>query len=295
MRALTGTSEEEAMKRSARVRALFIGLAVLLLLFVSIAAVRADVSHTVRQGETLFSIGRLYGVNTYTISAANGMANPNYIRVGQVLTIPSAGGVAASGASYRTAGGVRYHTAGSGETLFSISRLYGVSPHSIAAANGLTNPNYVRRGQVLTIPSQAGWPYYGQWPGATTTTPAPAPTTAVAAAVAPTPTPKPTPNPCIPEQYAWNFRDRQVCVVYCVANARRDQEGNVVLGSHIPNDDSFVTKIFATSHLDGCWPQPAEVWFGNKTIRVSGMIGYDRGSNSPQIVVDSCNSIQIVQ
>ncbi len=283
--------------RKQGLRVLRIGLVVLLLLATAIQAVRANLSHTVRQGETLFSIGRLYGVNPYTIAAANGLADPNYIRVGQVLTIPSAGGVAASGASYRTAGGVRYHTVGSGETLFSISRLYGVSPHSIAAANGLTNPNYVRWGQVLTIPSQTGWSSNGQWPGTTTTTPTPTPTptAAVAAAGAPTATPKPTPNPCIPEQYAWNFVDRQVCVVYYVANARRDQEGNVVLGSHIPNDDSFVTKIFATSHLDGCWPQPAEVWFGNKTIRVSGMIGYDRGSNSPQIVVDSCNSIQIVQ
>jgi hypothetical protein len=48
--------------------------------------------HVVRSGETLFSIGRLYGVNPYTIASTNGLANPNYIQIGQVLYIPAPGG-----------------------------------------------------------------------------------------------------------------------------------------------------------------------------------------------------------
>ncbi len=48
--------------------------------------------HVVRAGETLFSIGRLYGVNPYTIASHNGLANPNLIWVGQVLRIPGASG-----------------------------------------------------------------------------------------------------------------------------------------------------------------------------------------------------------
>jgi hypothetical protein len=45
--------------------------------------------HYVRYGETLSSIGRLYGVNPYAIARANGLANPNYIYAGQVLLIPT--------------------------------------------------------------------------------------------------------------------------------------------------------------------------------------------------------------
>lgn len=45
--------------------------------------------HYVRYGETLSSIGRLYGVNPYTIARANGLANPNYIYAGQMLLIPT--------------------------------------------------------------------------------------------------------------------------------------------------------------------------------------------------------------
>jgi len=45
--------------------------------------------HTVRPGETLFSIGRLYGVNPYAIASANRLYNPNHIYIGQCLYIPA--------------------------------------------------------------------------------------------------------------------------------------------------------------------------------------------------------------
>jgi LysM repeat protein len=51
----------------------------------------APIYHTVRYGETLFTIARLYGVNPYAIARANGIPNPNYIYAGQVLLIPQGG------------------------------------------------------------------------------------------------------------------------------------------------------------------------------------------------------------
>ena len=44
--------------------------------------------HVVRPGETLFSIGRLYGVNPSAIASANHLYNPNRIYIGQGLYIP---------------------------------------------------------------------------------------------------------------------------------------------------------------------------------------------------------------
>ncbi|HID61553.1 MAG TPA: LysM peptidoglycan-binding domain-containing protein [Anaerolineae bacterium] len=98
------------------------------------------VYHCVRYGETLFSIGRLYGVNPYAIASANGLPNPNRIYAGQVLLIPTC---------YPCA---RIHIVVYGETLLSISRLYGVSPWSIAQANGIWNLNCIYAGQRLVIP-----------------------------------------------------------------------------------------------------------------------------------------------
>lgn len=48
--------------------------------------------HTVRYGQTLFSIGRQYGVYPYRIAQANGLYNPDRIYAGQVLYIPCGSG-----------------------------------------------------------------------------------------------------------------------------------------------------------------------------------------------------------
>ncbi|GIK36275.1 MAG: hypothetical protein BroJett011_01080 [Chloroflexota bacterium] len=45
-------------------------------------------THTVAAGETLYSIARRYGVPAEAIAAANGLANPNQLFVGQVLYLP---------------------------------------------------------------------------------------------------------------------------------------------------------------------------------------------------------------
>ncbi len=45
--------------------------------------------HVVKLGETLYSIGRTYGVSTQSIQNANGISNPNDIKAGQRLVIPT--------------------------------------------------------------------------------------------------------------------------------------------------------------------------------------------------------------
>jgi LysM repeat protein len=47
--------------------------------------------YTVVRGDTLYRIALRYRVTIYAIVQANGIANPNYIRVGQVLCIPGSG------------------------------------------------------------------------------------------------------------------------------------------------------------------------------------------------------------
>jgi len=81
------------MKNLVRRSLLFIVFLLVLQLVVGVTTVLADPGyHVVRPGETLFSIGRLYGVNPYVIAQVNGLPNPNYIQIGQVLYIPGSGG-----------------------------------------------------------------------------------------------------------------------------------------------------------------------------------------------------------
>ncbi len=48
------------------------------------------------------------------------------------------------------------HVVKLGETLYSIARYYGVSVNALAAANGISNPNFIYSGQQLRIPGCGG-------------------------------------------------------------------------------------------------------------------------------------------
>src|SRR5260221_13659994 len=65
------------------------------------------------------------------------------------VVIPSVGLRAQGSASY---------TVQPGDNLYRISLKFGVTMDSIAAANGITNPNLIFVGQVLNIPGGTGAP-----------------------------------------------------------------------------------------------------------------------------------------
>lgn len=115
-------------------------------------------SYTVRPGDTLSAIGARFGVSYQSIASANGISDPNRIYAGQRLSIPGGGGArpapapaAPAAPAAPSAGGHRY-TVQPGDTLSSIGGRYGVSYQSIAAANGISNPNRIYPGMELTIP-----------------------------------------------------------------------------------------------------------------------------------------------
>jgi len=105
--------------------------------------------HVVRYGETLFSIGRLYGVYPYDIARDNGIINPDRIYVGQVLRIYGVGTWSQPRYGY---GCPWVYVVRYGDTLSSISWRYGVNMWSIARANHIYNLHYIYAGQRLIIP-----------------------------------------------------------------------------------------------------------------------------------------------
>lgn len=101
-------------------------------------------THRVRSGESLYTIGKRYGVSVDRLKAANGLRR-NTIRVGQELVIPAR----SSGTSASASGKV--HRVRSGDTLSEIARRYGTTVSKLRSANGLTS-NRLRIGQELKIP-----------------------------------------------------------------------------------------------------------------------------------------------
>ena len=107
----------------------------------------AEQVHVVGQGESLNRIASVYGASASAIAEANSMPNPDLILPGQEILIPttrkkspgsaSPSGTDAEGASSRSG---RFHIVQRGESLDSIAGQYsGLSPDTIAAANGITN------------------------------------------------------------------------------------------------------------------------------------------------------------
>ena len=138
---------------STRVGRKVMALTVLVLVVVAMAlppaAQAQGAVYVVRAGDNLSSIAVRHGTTVQAIMQANGLSNPNFVYVGQRLTIPgSSGGGGGSGAGV--------HVVRAGETLYSIARYYGTTAAAIASANGIRNVNYIYAGQRLSIPGSGG-------------------------------------------------------------------------------------------------------------------------------------------
>jgi LysM repeat protein len=147
--------------------------AVLVAVFVTLLAVNAPVQarpltwstlgyHTVLPGETLYCIGRAYGVSPWSIASYNGITSPNVIYPGTVLAIPNAYATLPAGPTCARqfptpAPSVctcsAYYTVVTGDNLSRIALFYGVNMWRIAACNNIINLNYIQIGQVLCIPA----------------------------------------------------------------------------------------------------------------------------------------------
>jgi LysM repeat protein len=108
-------------------------------------------THTVAAGENLFRIGLKYGISWVPLAIYNDISNPNLIYTGQVLRIP--GGQAPPTETAPEGAAYTEYVVKRGDTVYKISRAFGVSPQEIVEANGLVNPNLIYAGQVLKIPT----------------------------------------------------------------------------------------------------------------------------------------------
>ena len=131
-------------------RLLTLGTALALVLALAAPAfAQGSVIHVVQRGENLFRIALRYGVTVDALAAANGLSSSSHIYVGQRLTIPT-------GSPPPSSSGV--HIVRPGENLFRIALRYGMTAQTLAAANGIVNPNRVYVGQRLIIPGHGNTP-----------------------------------------------------------------------------------------------------------------------------------------
>ncbi len=137
--------------------------------------------YSVHSGETLSRIAARFGTSVYALMVANGIPNPNRIFAGTNLNVPCASN------GYPSSCVRAVHIVRLGEDLFRIGLQFGVSPSTLAAFNGLANPNRIFAGMRLAIPCYGYAP--GSLPGYMPTYPYGSPTYPYGSpTLAPTPT-----------------------------------------------------------------------------------------------------------
>ena len=94
--------------------------------------------YKVKSGDTLSAIGKQFKVSVASIKYANNLADGDYLKPGQKLTIPPVSGV--------------LHTVKKGDTVESLASRYKVPPQSIVDFNYLFYPFRLSPGDVLVIP-----------------------------------------------------------------------------------------------------------------------------------------------
>ncbi len=109
--------------------------------------------HVVQPGENLFRIALNHGVTVEALAQANGITNPAFIYVGQVLIIPG-GGTPVTPPQPQPGHGEIVHVVQPGENLFRIALKYNLDYFYLAQYNNIANPAAIYAGQQLRIPLQ---------------------------------------------------------------------------------------------------------------------------------------------
>jgi membrane-bound lytic murein transglycosylase D len=118
----------------------------------------AKIVHTVKKGEYLSTIARLYQVKVSDVVEWNKLKS-NYVYVGQKLTIYTSGAPVATQASTTENNPSTQnnkdiiHVVKAGETLFAIAKKYNVSVEQIQQWNNIKNGNTINIGDKLVIKS----------------------------------------------------------------------------------------------------------------------------------------------
>lgn len=148
----------------------------------------AEATYTVRRGDALSRIARRLGVTTAALAKANGLRDVNRIFVGQVLTVPGAATPApaappspaatpapqpATPSAAPVVPATTSYTVARGDSLSRIASRHGVTLQAIVDANGITDPNRIFVGQVLTVPGGSPAPEVAPTPAPSTPSDAP--------------------------------------------------------------------------------------------------------------------------
>jgi len=110
--------------------------------------------HTVKKGETLIAIAKLYGTTAAAIRTANGLKTTSPIHEGDKLTIPLlVADTPTPSPTLAPTATPQTYTVSEGDTLSEIAQRFGTTVEAILQASGLSDATAIRAGTRLSVPA----------------------------------------------------------------------------------------------------------------------------------------------
>jgi membrane-bound lytic murein transglycosylase D len=111
--------------------------------------------HTIRYGDTLWSMSRNYGVSVNIIEQHNPGISSRFLKIGETIVIPAFGNAAPPAQTVTVTAPPNFtntHLVQKGETFWSLGRKYGVDPQVLAEANGMRLNDILHEGRTIRVP-----------------------------------------------------------------------------------------------------------------------------------------------
>jgi LysM repeat protein len=129
-------------------------------------------THTVQRGDTLYNVGKRYGIPWQTLMAYNGLNSTTDLRVGLILKIPPATEQlrpqGETSGKETVEGDETTYIVQQGDTLYSLGSRYGIPWQSLMKYNDMYDTDSLYTGQELKIPVREAARAPLEWDGVTT-------------------------------------------------------------------------------------------------------------------------------
>jgi membrane-bound lytic murein transglycosylase D len=113
--------------------------------------------HTIRPGESLWTIARRYHVSMQALMNANGLSSSSVIHTGKRINIPVSSYASNHYGHVRGHGGSGHwmrHRIRRGESLFALAKRFRTTISAIRSKNHLFGRTYLREGQMIMVPAR---------------------------------------------------------------------------------------------------------------------------------------------
>jgi len=120
--------------------------------------------HEIKDGQTLYSIARQYGITLDALSQANAIKDPSRVKKGQVLVIPEKSSAVTTVKTQEPVkkeilpgdtGNKKQVVIKGGDTLYGLAREYSTTVDVLRSINGLAKDVVLKTGQSISVPLPA--------------------------------------------------------------------------------------------------------------------------------------------